>query len=230
MFRWIGFTQFAGRPVCLGLLLAGLSGLSAAQPAPAQGIFTCTDARGRKLTSDRPIAECIDREQKVLNPSGTLKTRMGPTLTGQERAEQELKDKAEQEALGRSNEEKRRDRALLTRYPTKTMHDKERAEALTQVGVVRQAALNRVDELLRQRASIDQEMEFYKKDPGKAPAPLRRQVDEVAQSLAVQGRFIADQDNELKRVNARFDEELVRLKQLWALLSLAPAAPASKAH
>jgi hypothetical protein len=228
MFRWIGFTQFACRPVCLGLLLAGLSGLSAAQPA--QGIFTCTDARGRKLTSDRPIAECIDREQKVLNPSGTLKTRMGPTLTGQERAEQELKDKAEQEALGRSNEEKRRDRALLTRYPTKTMHDKERAEALTQVGVVRQAALNRVDELLRQRASIDQEMEFYKKDPGKAPAPLRRQVDEVAQSLAVQGRFIADQDNELKRVNARFDEELVRLKQLWALLSLAPAAPASKAH
>jgi hypothetical protein len=41
----------------------------------------------------------------------------------------------------------------------------------------------------------------------------------------VQGRFIADQDAEIKRVNARFDEELVRLKQLWAMQS--PTLPAA---
>ena len=228
MFSWLRFTAFASRPVCLGLLLASLSGLSAAQTAPnsVQGIYACTDARGRKLTSDRPIAECSDREQKVLNPSGTLKTKLGPTLSAQERTEQEQKDKAEQEALARSNEEKRRDRALLIRYPTKLVHDKERAEALAQVAVVRQAAMNRVTELLRQRTDIDQEMEFYKKDPSKAPPSIRRQVDEVTQSLAVQGRFIAEQDSEIKRVNARFDEELQRLKQLWALQS--PAAAVSR--
>lgn len=209
-------------------LVAGLSGISAAQaqPAPGQGIFTCTDARGRKLTSDRPITECSDREQQLLNPSGTLKAKIGPTLTAQERSELELKNKAAQEALARLNEEKRRDRALLVRYPNKTMHDKERTEALTQVGVVRQAALHRVEELLGQRSTLSQEMEFYKKDPSKAPASLRRLVDEVNQSLAVQGRFIADQDNELKRINTRFDEELGRLQQLWALQS--PAAPVSR--
>lgn len=209
-------------------LIVGLSGISAAQaqPAPGQGIFTCTDARGRKLTSDRPITECIDREQQLLNPSGTLKARIGPTLTAQERSELELKNKAAQEAQARLQEEKRRDRALLVRYPSKTVHDKERAEALTQVGVVRQAALRRVDELRSQRGTLDQEMEFYKKDPSKAPASLRRLVDEVNQSLAVQGRFIADQDSEIKRVNARFDEELGRLQQLWA--SQTPAAAASR--
>ncbi len=105
---------------------------------------------------------------------------------------------------------------LLIRYPNKAVHDQERADALAQIGVVRQAAVNRVDELTRQRAQIDTEMEFYKKDLAKAPQSLRRQVEEVANSLAVQGRFIADQDAELKRVNVRFDEELVRLKQLWA--------------
>jgi len=62
---------------------------------------------------------------------------------------------------------------------------------------------------------VNEEMEFYKKDPSKAPPSVRRQVDELAQSLAIQGRFIADQDAELKRVNARFDEELTRLKRLW---------------
>jgi hypothetical protein len=219
--------------LALGLLLAGLSSLTSTQaqqppPSTTQGIYTCTDAHGRKLTSDRPIAECNDREQKLLNPSGTLKARLGPTLTAQERAELEAKDKAEQEERARLNEEKRRDRALLIRYPNRSVHDKERAQALAQIGVVRQAAANRVEELLRQRAAILEEMEFYKKDPNKAPPSIRRQVDEVTQSLAVQGRFIADQDAELKRVNVRFDEELVRLKPLWAMQAGLPPTAASK--
>jgi hypothetical protein len=203
-----------------GLVLSIMSGFIAvqAQDKSAQGgIYTCTDARGRKLTSDRPIPECNDREQKVLNPSGTVKARVGPTLTAQERADLDTKDKADQEVRALANEEKRRDRALLVRYPNKVIHDKERAEALAQIEVVKNAATKRVDELMRQRAAINDEMEFYKKDPSKAPSSVRRQVDEVTQSLAVQWRFIGDQDAEIKRVNSRFDEELVRLKQLWAL-------------
>jgi hypothetical protein len=34
--------------------------------------------------------------------------------------------------------------------------------------------------------------------------------------MTVQNRFIADQDDEKKRVNARFDEERTRLRPLWA--------------
>ena len=210
--------------VLRGVLVLGVcsASLASAQQTFAQGIYTCIDAKGRKLTADRPIPECADREQKVMNPSGTVKTRVGPALTARERAEQESRQKVEQEERARLTEEKRRDRALLTRYPTKAVHDKERAEALAQIGVVRQAAVNRVEDLMRQRTAINTEMEFYTKDPTKAPPSLRRQVDEVIQSLAVQGRFIADQDAELKRVNARFDEELVRLKQLWAPATRVP--------
>ncbi len=211
------------------LSTAGLSSLVVAQAqqpsTDTQGIYTCTDAKGRKLTSDRPIPECADREQTVLNPSGTVKARLTPTLTAHERAELEAKQKAALEEQARLHEEKRRDRALLIRYPDKAIHDKERGEALAQIQVVKQAAVKRADELLRQRANINQEMEFYKKDPSKAPASVRRQVEEVAQSLAIQLRFIADQDGELKRVHARFDEELMRLKQLWAMQSPQPAAP-----
>ncbi len=210
--------------VLRGVLVLGVCSVSlaSAQQTVAQGIYTCIDAKGRKLTADRPIPDCADREQKMLNPSGTVKARVGPTLTARERTELESRQKAEQEETARLNEERRRDRALLIRYPNKAVHDKERAEALAQIGVVRQAAVNRVEELMRQRTAVSTEMEFYTKDPTKAPLSLRRQVDEVTQSLAVQGRFIADQDAELKRVNVRFDEELVRLKQLWAP---APRAP-----
>ena len=206
-------------------LLVNLVGMTSSHAQQTTlGIYTCTDARGRKFTSDRPIPECSDREQKQLNPSGTLKAKLGPPLTAQERAALEVKEKMEMEERARLNEEKRRDRALLNRYPNQSVHDKERAEALGQIGVVRQAASNRLEELLRQRSTINQELEFYQKDLGKAPPSLRRQADEVTQSMSVQNRFIAEQDAELKRVNARFDEELPRLKQAWAPLSLSPSA------
>jgi hypothetical protein len=78
------------------------------------------------------------------------------------------------------------------------------------------AASIRLDELARQRKSLDDEMEFYKKDPTKAPAYLRRQVEESNQSQSVQKKFIAEQEAEARRVNLRFDDELTRLKPLWS--------------
>ncbi len=220
--------------MCKWALVAVVAGVGAvagasawAQTSPViSGVYTCVDAKGRKLTADRPIPECTDREQKVLNPSGTVKVKVGPTLTAQELVEIEKKEKREIEERNRSVDEKRRDRALLTRYPNKAVHDQERAQAVTQIGVVVQAAKTRLDEVTKQRIVIDQEMEFYKKDPNKAPAYLRRQLEENIQSQAVQRHFIGEQDNEIKRVNARFDEELVRLRQLWTLS--APAAAASR--
>jgi hypothetical protein len=62
-------------------------------------------------------------------------------------------------------------------------------------------------------------MEFYKNDPSKAPAYVRRQQEENIQSQAVQRRFIGEQEGEVKRVNARFDDELVRLRQLWTTIA-----------
>lgn len=205
-----------------GVVLLGLLPLSllAQTQTPPPGIYSCTDAKGRKLTSDRPIPECLDREQKVLNPSGTVRTIVGPSLTGPERAALEARQRREAEERVRQAEEKRRERALLTRYPNRATHDKERNEALSQISVVRQAALNRVKELERQRKELEAELEFYAQDPARVPPSLKRLVDENAQSMAVQQRFIAEQDAEMERVNARFDEELARLQQLWAQIAV----------
>lgn len=208
------------------VMMSVVSATSAlAQTTSVQGIYTCTDAQGRKLTSDRPIPSCNDREQVVLNPSGTVKARLGPTLTALERADLEAKRKLEMEERARLEEEKRRDRALLIRYPSQAAHDKERLEAHTQVGVVRNAVEGRMEELLRQQTALNVEFEFYVKDPGKAPPSLRRQSEDLTQSLIVQRRFVSDLDAETRRINVRFDEELVRLKQLWRLQSAPNGSP-----
>jgi hypothetical protein len=208
--------------VRIGVALWGACTLALAQSPAVEGVYTCTDAKGRKLTSDRPIPECIDREQRVLNPSGTVKQTVGPTMTAQERAAAELKEKQALEERNRIAEERRRDKALLVRYPNKAVHDKERIEALGQVSAVKQAATTRLTELGSQRAKLLEEMEFYKKDPTKAPLYLRRQLDDNAQSTTVQQRFIAEQDDEARRVNQRFDDELTRLRALWPTISATP--------
>jgi hypothetical protein len=55
-------------------------------------IYSCTDAQGKRLTSDRPIPECVGREQRVLNSDGSVRRVLPPTLTAAERAEAEARD------------------------------------------------------------------------------------------------------------------------------------------
>lgn len=194
----------------IGFLCCGLLGHAA-----AQSIYSCTDARGKKLTSDRPIAECMDREQTELNPSGTVKRSIGPSLTTPERERIEAQRKKEAEEKTRIDEERRRNRALLARYQDQAAHERERAAALRQIDEVMAAADKRLGELDKQNEAIKAELEFYKNDPSKAPQKLRRQITEHEDSVRAQQRFIADQMLEKKRVNDRFDEELARLKPLW---------------
>lgn len=214
-------------PLRTALTVTWISLACLATSATAQSIYTCVDGKGRKITADRPIVECIDRTQQELNRTGTVKRQVGPSLTAEERAVQEEKDKAAAEARAREAEEKRRDRALLLRYPSRTVHDQERVAALAQVDEVIKASHKRTMELAEQRKAIQAEFEFYVKDPSKAPPSLKRKLEENDNSSAVQKRFIAEQEQEKKRVNVRFDEELVKLKQLWALAA-PPAAAAAK--
>lgn len=163
------------------------------------GIYSCTDASGRRITSDRPITQCLDREQRELGSSGTVKRVIPPSYTADERARIEAEKRKEAEAQARIADEKRRDKALFMRYPNKAAHDRERAEALNQ-----------------QRREIDTELEFYQNDPKKAPEWLRRKLEDNDHEQKTQQRFLFAQVEEKARVNARFDEELARLRRLWA--------------
>lgn len=197
--------------------------------AGAEGIYTCVDSRGRRLTADRPIIDCIDREQSELSTGGLLRRKIGPSLTADERAAEEEKQRRLDEERNRIAEEKKRERALVTRYPSRAVHEKERADALALVDSVTAAAQKRTRELLAQRKFLDGEVEFYQLDPSRMPVKLKRQLEEVDVQLAAQKRFLADQDVEKVRVNARFDEELSRLKVLWTQMGAAPTTVARAA-
>ena len=153
----------------LGLAALSSCATALAQPArtdgPGVGIYTCVDARGRTLTADRPIAECSDREQRELGPSGTVRRKLEPTYTARE--QQEREDRAREAAIqaARLIDERRRERALLVRYPNATTHDRERVEALSQIDAVIQAAKKRLVELADDRKKrVDRRLRFPRFD------------------------------------------------------------------
>lgn len=196
-----------------------------AQSGAASSIYTCIDKNGRKLTSDRPIAECVDREQRELGPSGTVRRVLGPTLTEHERAAVEAKRRKDNEERLRVVEERRRERVLTTRYPDKATHDIERHAAIALLDGSSLAATQHIQALRDERLRLDVEMEFYRNNPSKVPMKLRRQIAENEESIQERQRFLGAQAQEKRRIHQRFDMELSQLQRLWAEQRTLPLAP-----
>lgn len=214
----------------VGLIAALLGGVPAwAQAKPGVGgIYTCVDAQGRRLTSDRPILACLDREQRELNSTGTTRRVIQPPLTATEREAREAREREAAVERQRAQNIIRRDQALITRYPDLAAHDAGRKEALAQSQIVVDAAERRIAELATERKALDEEMEFYRKDPSRAPAKVRRGIEDNAQAVEEQRRVIAGQQDERNRINARFDEEATRLKPLWQAKDAAASSSAKR--
>lgn len=196
-------------------LLCTAAGLGSAGAQAAVGqVFTCVAANGRTLTSDRLIGECMDREQRVLGRDGTVMRIVPPTLTAEERAEKDAKDRraaADKEARAESA---RRDRSLMQRFPDAAAHQKAREAALADIRTSIELSELRQRELAAERKPLMEEAEFYK---GKGlPAKLRQQLDANEAATAAQRDAQANQKVEVDRVNKLFDIELGRLNRLWA--------------
>jgi hypothetical protein len=182
----------------------------------AQGIYTCVDRHGRRITADRPIAECSDREQRELSSTGTVRRSIGPMLSDVEREELEARKRKEAEEREKIQEQRRRERALLARYPDRASHDTERAAALEVVEELMAGADKRLAELAVQREKAQKELDVYKRNPSSAPFSLRRKLTEVEEDVKLQERFLAKQVQEKHRIQQRFNQELEQLLSLWA--------------
>jgi hypothetical protein len=199
------------------LALAALACVAASAAAPGNppaGIYTCLDDKGRRLTADRPIAECAAKEQQVLNRDGSLRAVHPATLTAEERAEKEARERTAAEARSAQADAVRRDRNLMSRYPNEAAHSRAREAALDTVRLAMKATEIRLRELAVERRPLRDEAEFYQ---GRAlPPKLKTAIDANDASADAQRSAVANQEAELVRINKLYDAELDRLRRLWA--------------
>jgi hypothetical protein len=200
------------------VLLAALGacvGASAwAQAAPPQPlIYTCVNAAGKKLTSDRLIPECNDREQRVLNSDGSVRKTIGPTLTAEERIKVEDQEKSIERARIEKAEAVRADKNLLNRFPNEAAHAKARAKALDNVKGSLKVSEDRLAALAKERKPLTDDAEFYVGKP--LPAKLKAQLEANDTAVEAQRVLVQNQKLEAVRIDQNFDTELERLKKLW---------------
>lgn len=201
------------------LLFCAFTGLSASQglaqqPAPKTNIYTCTTLDGRRLTSDRPIAECSAREQRILNADGSHRATLPPAMSPEERAAQEARERKHAADRAAQLDAVRRDRNLMQRFPNEPTHNAARSAALDDASKAMLISERRIKDLAQERKPLLDEAEFYK---GRAlPAKLKQQMDANDAAVEAQQQLIENQKAELVRINSRYDVELSRLKRLWA--------------
>jgi len=213
------------RPGLIALLCAFTSLHAVAADAPGvAGIYTCTTADGRKLTSDRIIPECAGREQHVLNRDGSLRAIQPPLQSPEERADQELLERKRNAERAAQLDAQRRDRNLMMRFPNEAAHRKVRDAALDDINKAMRGSEKRLKELASERLPLTSESEFYLGKP--LPPKLKQQLDANDAAADAQRALIENQKVELVRITALYDTELARLRQLWtgaAPGSLGPA-------
>ena len=205
----------ATAPVRSSVLFAALVLALAAPGAFGQSkaIYTCVDAGGKRITSDRPIAACSDREQRELNADGSVKRVVPPTLTSDERAEAETRERAAAAEQAQRIEALRRDRNLMARFPNEAAHNRAREAALEDGRKSVKISEGRLALLATERKPLMDEAEFYVGKP--LPTKLRTQLDANDAATDAQRTLIQNQQAEILRVNALYDAELQRLRKLW---------------
>ncbi len=207
--------QRAARAVGIAMLALAWSAQAPAQSRPGSGgtIFTCIDASGKRLTSDRLIPQCTDREQRVLNRDGSLQRVVPPSMTADERTAFEAEQRRLAAERSARLEAVRADRLLRQRYPDAAAHELARAAAVGRARESLETSKKRLEMLAAERKPLLDEADFYQ---GKAlPAKLRQQFDANDAAAQAQRSLIANAENEIVRINALYDAELARLEKLW---------------
>jgi hypothetical protein len=177
----------------------------------AQNIFTCKDASGRTITSNIP-SECAEREKRVLNRDGSVKEIVSPPLSAEElrlKKEEQAREKAE---IERKAEELRRDRMLLSIYPSERDLDEAFVRVLNVPVTALRAFPRRIKLLTDEIKKIHEESEFYIGKPW--PPALKRRLDNVVFGIEQERRSIEEKEEEIRRIIARFEADRQRYRAL----------------
>lgn len=206
---------FGALPLAACCFVLGATTAARGQSAGASNyqIYTCIDASGKKLTSDRPIPECSTRTQRVLNSDGSTRRTVQPNQTADERAEAEARERELVAERAARLDAIRRDRNLLLRFPNEAVHLRARTAALEAGRKSLRVSEARLAALAIDRKPLLDEAEFY--SGKKLPSKLKGQLEAIEVAAEAQRTLVLNQQLEVTRIDALYDLELERLKKLW---------------
>lgn len=216
---------FAPRPLAAAALAIGLpaaalvlpGGAAAGEQRAPRTLYSCQDASGRTLASDRPIPECAARSVRELRSDGIVQRELPPPPSAEELRRREIEERARQIAERELRQARARDRALLQAYPDMDSLQGVRQRRLAMIDDEIVAAQNRLAVLHEARKPLQAQAGSR---PEALPPPQRQQLSEIINAIVAENAFIARRGAERQQAAAQFDEDAARLRQLLGDRSL----------
>ncbi len=185
--------------ICMTTLAVG--------PAAAQQqhMYKCVDAKGKVYYTQIPPQECLGRETRELNQSGTLVRRNEAALTPEQIQAREAERKKKLADEEKAKDERRKNQALLNTYSNEKDIEDARARALADADAAIKDIEKNIAGAQKRRKSLEAEKEFYAKKT--LPPKLVRDIENIETEIKTQTELIDAKKKEIGVINAKYDEE-----------------------
>ena len=194
-----------------------------ASPAKAAGtgVYKWTDEQGAVHYSDQMPSDAMSNKGGVvLDKQGRSVKKIEPAPTPEQvRAKQE-EDERQRVAAKAQDDKNRRDRALTMSYTTEDEIEIARNRSLTTIDSQIKSAEAYSADLARRQQVLEKQKLGY--SGSAVPVPLESELSGIVDELARQHKLMAQKREEMVAVNAKYDAD----KQRWRDLKTDPPKPA----
>lgn len=202
--------RVTGSVLVLGAALAAL-----ALATPARGAtYKWVDDKGVVHYTDQIPPEALNKGSVVLDKNGIPIRKNEPALTPEQRRARADEEARQQQVAKERELVDRKDRALLSTYTTENEIELARTRALSTIDAQVQSSTAYSATLGKRR----DEIEKRKSELGSNPMPpaLEREWQNISAELAKQDDLLATKRREIVAVNARYDADKKRWRELRA--------------
>lgn len=194
--------------------LAGIALLVLAVGAVHATTYKWVDDQGVVHYTDKIPPEALNKGNTVLDKNGVPIRRTDPPLSPEQRRAR-ADEEARQQQLAKDRELiERRDRALLATYTVESEIDLARNRALSTIDAQVQSSAAYTGTLNKRKVELDGKKTALGDKP--MPAVMERELANINTELAKQADLVAAKQREIVAVNAKYDADKKRWKELRA--------------
>jgi hypothetical protein len=177
--------------------------------------YKWVDDKGVVHYTDHMPPEAINKGSAQLNKQGVTVKQTEPAPTPEQRRAKEQEEARQKELAKQQEAAAKRDRALLSSYTSEAEIDLARSRSLRTIESVVQSSKAYTEQLVRRKADLEakRKTEFAQKP---MPAAMERELETINVELAKQEDLLSLKQKETVAVNAKYDADKSRWRELVA--------------